>query len=102
MSAKLFKFSKEERKVEAVRALEAIQVARPDLYVPTSPDCRVVTHIASSGTPMQVRGCWWMGAVTSEWTGAGWVAHVCGLCMLLRQAGAGAGVLVTPVTPLAP
>ncbi|KAG1666312.1 hypothetical protein FOA52_004794 [Chlamydomonas sp. UWO 241] len=53
ISGVLYKYEKEERKVQCASELENFNVDRHDLYIPTNPDCRVVSHIPKSGTPMQ-------------------------------------------------
>ena len=49
----LKKYEKDERKARIAEELVKFEPTRPDLYVPTNPDCRVLAHIPSSGTPMQ-------------------------------------------------
>ncbi len=46
-------FPKDERKPRCMEELAKFTVERDDLYVPTNPTCRVVSHINASGTPMQ-------------------------------------------------
>ena len=53
MSGKLFPFTKDERKAQAVRILKGIRVPRRDLYLPTNPESRVVSLVPESGQPMQ-------------------------------------------------
>lgn len=49
----LKKVEKDERKAAIAVELAKFAPSRPDLYLPTNPDCRVVNHIHNSGTPMQ-------------------------------------------------
>jgi hypothetical protein len=49
----LKKVPKDERRGAIAAELAKFRPSRPDLYVPTNPDCRVVGHIPTSGTPMQ-------------------------------------------------
>ncbi|GAX81982.1 hypothetical protein CEUSTIGMA_g9410.t1, partial [Chlamydomonas eustigma] len=53
ISGILKKYEKDERKSRIAEELVKFEVPRQDLYVPTNPDCRVLSHIPSSGTPMQ-------------------------------------------------
>eukprot|EP00891_Asterochloris_glomerata_P007299 jgi/Astpho2/7299/e_gw1.00113.17.1_t len=53
VSGKLFPFSKDERKAQAVKILKGIRVPRRDLYLPTNPESRVVSLVPESGQPMQ-------------------------------------------------
>jgi hypothetical protein len=49
----LKKIEKDERKAAIAVELAKFGPDRCDLYLPTNPDCRVVSHIQTSGTPMQ-------------------------------------------------
>ena len=53
ISGILKKLEKEERKAKICDELTKFKPKRDDLYLPTNPDCRVLAHIPSSGTPMQ-------------------------------------------------
>jgi hypothetical protein len=57
----LKKVEKAERRGVIAAELQKFEPPRPDLYVPTNPTCRVVSHIPTSGMPMQsaakVRRC---------------------------------------------
>ena len=54
VSGKLFPFSKDERKAQAVKILKGIRVPRRDLYLPTNPESRVVSLVPESGQPMLI------------------------------------------------
>ncbi len=49
----LKKIEKEERRAAIAAELSKFQPTRTDLYVPTNPDCRVLSHDNNSGRPMQ-------------------------------------------------
>jgi phosphatidylinositol 4-kinase len=49
----LKKYDKDERKARIADELVKFGPTRSDLYIPTNPDCRVISHINTSGTPMQ-------------------------------------------------
>ena len=52
--------AQDERKAAAVGFLREIgPPPRPDLYIPTNPDCRVLSVIPESGAPMQASGLGW-------------------------------------------
>jgi hypothetical protein len=53
LSGYLYKFSKDERRSKLQEALATFKPPRGDLYLPTNADCRVVSHIPSSGACMQ-------------------------------------------------
>lgn len=53
ISGILKKLEREDRKPKIAEVLATFGPSRKDLYVPTNPDCKVVSHIPSSGTPMQ-------------------------------------------------
>jgi phosphatidylinositol 4-kinase len=53
LSGKLYKFSKDERRNKLQEMLGTFGPPREDLYLPTNPDCRVLSHIPSSGACMQ-------------------------------------------------
>lgn len=62
----LKKLEPDERRAKIRTELERFAPTRHDLYVPTNPDCHVLSHIPDSGTPMQsaakvrehTRGVW--------------------------------------------
>lgn len=49
----LKKIDREERRGAIAAELSKFSPPRPDLYIPTNPECRVLSHIPTSGTPMQ-------------------------------------------------
>ncbi|KAG2496048.1 hypothetical protein HYH03_005968 [Edaphochlamys debaryana] len=53
ISGILKRLEPDERRGKIRSELEAFAPDRPDLYVPTNPDCRVLAHIPESGCPMQ-------------------------------------------------
>ncbi|KAG2445055.1 hypothetical protein HYH02_008923 [Chlamydomonas schloesseri] len=53
ISGILKKLEPDERRAKIRSVLQTFSPSRPDLYVPTNPDCRVLAHIPESGTPMQ-------------------------------------------------
>lgn len=60
VSGKLYPIPKEERKTAAAKFLVDLATPpRPDLYIPTNPDCRVLALVPESAAPMQVGG--WLG-----------------------------------------
>ena len=49
LSGMLYAFPKDERRAQLQRALAQLPPPpRPDVYLPTNPDCRVVGHVPSS------------------------------------------------------
>ncbi|KAL6758982.1 kinase-like domain-containing protein [Haematococcus lacustris] len=53
ISGILKKLDKDARRAKIASELATFQPERPDLYIPTNIDCRVLGHIPTSGTPMQ-------------------------------------------------
>ena len=78
VSGKLFPFTKDERKAQAVRILKGIRLPRRDLYLPTNPESRVVSLVPESGQPMQsaakVSNCA-LDRVCVSRTSAAWLVH---------------------------
>ena len=62
----LKKLEPDERRPKIRSELQRFAPGRPDLYVPTNPDCRVLAHIPESGTPMQSAAKVW-----GSWGGEG-------------------------------
>ncbi|GFH25014.1 uncharacterized protein HaLaN_22904, partial [Haematococcus lacustris] len=53
ISGILKKLDKDARRAKIASELATFRPERPDLYIPTNIDCRVLGHIPTSGTPMQ-------------------------------------------------
>jgi len=53
LSGYLYKFTKDERRVKLQEALATFSPGRQDLYIPTNPEARVLSHIPASGACMQ-------------------------------------------------